>query len=147
MSSVDNAITNAIEILRGERAELDSIIAALERRVGTNGGAASEAMPPQTRRAAPAKSKATEPKHRKFSEVKRERRLPGSDPEVAAWRAKVIAPILAHPQGSDERRRALKVLVGTESLRPDGELQVLTDSTLYLWVQQAEGTLGKGRSA
>lgn len=129
-----------LSYLRAERAELDYVIAALERRTARASAesAPAQASPPQPR---PRKRK---PKAKPAAKPRAAR---GSNAEIAEWRAKLIAPILAHPKGSDERRAAFKALAGTEVPGPNGEPRLLRAAALYLYVQQAEGTVGSRSGA
>jgi hypothetical protein len=147
----------ALEYLRAERAELDYVIASLERRVG---------KPSPEAAAAPAKASKPQPKARKQKPRAKLARRPRAGPAqgpgryderpraargpnaaIAEWRSKLIAPILAHPKGSDERRSAFKALAGTEVPGPDGQPRFIREAALYLYVQQAEGTVGSRGAA
>jgi hypothetical protein len=73
----------------------------------------------------PAKKKATQPK--------------GSRADLAEWRRKLIAPVLAKSRGSAARTAAIQELAEQEHELLDGTRRTFSQSAIYLWLQQAEG--------
>lgn len=61
-----------------------------------------------------------------------------------AWKHEIIAPALAHPWRSPERKAEIDKLEGTSRLDWTGHTRKLTKSTLYKWIEifEAEGIHG-----
>jgi hypothetical protein len=132
-----------LNYLRAERAELDYVIGSLERRVAKAAPAAAPAKASKPKpQPKPQKRKPRAKAQPKPKPAAKPRAARGSNAELAEWRAKLIAPILAHPKGSDERRAAFKQIAGTEVPGPDGQPRFIREAALYLYIQQAEGTVG-----
>lgn len=98
-----------------------------------------DAMPPRRRR----RKKLTKAA-RRAATPERLKHPPSTSADLAAWREKVIAPILAHPRGSDKRTEAINEITGTETPGPDGQPRRISKASIYLWLQQAEGRVGSG---
>jgi hypothetical protein len=127
--------------LEHRRQELEYTIAALARRIGT----AATTTKRSTKAPVAAKSKA-KPRAKPATQS-RPKLGQAPNTELAEWRRQVLAPVLAHPKGSPERTRALHELAASELTPPGGSPRRYSEASIYLWVQQAEGTVGNGRGA
>lgn len=140
-------IALAIEALKDERDELDELIAMLEQRAGKGGletpGGANRSPPVKGRERRKKAAKKTarkkltaKPTNKATSTLGKT--APANHPQVAAWRAKLLRPILKHKAGSIERAGAIRDFIGTEVTRPDGTAWTVTKSSAYMWIRQAE---------